>query len=696
MGVPVVTKDLHIQNRHRLSYHYRQIQLLGPLEFSPLASDIPIPGRVTGGKKFVMRPKISVQASSVRKVCQLTGETDRQFNRPAFNTTETRFGFFGTDLGSSFEHDGRLWFLFGDTWPVPHPVSDSDSVAWTTAAQPEPGIRLEFINDGGKYRSPRLIDTDGAALSTAGFEVPISGFSANGQMYIFHSTDRIEENGVDGGLDVFWNGPDAGVGTTWANPAVDSGNWRQSFPIAPPHAGRVNAPIAAITRLDGAADVFWIGPDGGIGTTWSNPNIDSANWHPPFPITPAGAAGGNSPISAVTRLAGALDVFWIGPDGALGTTWANPAIDNGRWHLPFPITPPGAARANSPIAAVTRLDGALDVFWIGPDGAVGTTWANPAIDNGKWHPPFPITPPGATRANAPVAAITRLDGALDVFWIGPDGAVGTTWANPAIDSGKWHSPFPITPPGATRANAPVAAITRLYGALDVFWIGPDGAVGTTWANPAIDNGRWHPPFPITPPGASGANSPIAAVTRLAGALDVFWTGSDGAMGTTWANPAIDSGKWHMPFPITAPGAASLNAPIAVLTRRNGLPGRTLMGRTVLAAARNNDPTDLHALYDFSVLRDGGKFLNVACVIPPQVLEAFPSKALHCWPGAVAVTVKVTYISLVRRWALSNSDRPGAFSPAMGPVRRTCNGVPTNAWPQLCSFIPRLANSPWPG
>jgi Domain of unknown function (DUF4185) len=580
-----------------------------------------------------MRPRISVAIPSVRKVCQLTGEADRQFGYPAFNTTESRFGLFGTDLGSSFEHGGRLWFLFGDTWPVSHPTDNTDSVASTADTQPEPGIHFEFVNDGSRYRSPRLIGADGMPLSVGAFEVPIAGFSSGGQMYIFYSTDHFDETGGDNGLSAFWVGPDGGIGFAWANPAVDNGIWRTAIPISPPNAAQGNSPIAAITRFAGALDVFWIGPDGAIGTTWSNPGIDNGNWHTPFPITAPGAAHANSPMAAITRLAGALDVFWIGPDGAVATTWANPAIDSGNWHHPFPLTPPGAARADSPIAAITRLEGALDVFWIGPDGAVATNWANPAVDSGNWHTPFPINGPGAARTGSPIAAVTRLAGALDVFWIGPEGAVGTTWANPAVDNGRWHPPFPITPPGATRVNSPISAITRLEGALDVFWIGPDGAVGTTWANPAVDNALWHQPFPITPPGATRANSPIAAITRFAGALDVFWIGPDGAVGTTWANPAVDNARWHPPFPINAPGATGLGAHLAAVTGRTGYPGgKTLMGRTVLAAARNNDPTDLHALYDFSVLRQGGKFINVACVIEPNGVPGLPftGPALLAW------------------------------------------------------------------
>jgi hypothetical protein len=142
---------------------------------------------------------VTVDPATVRKVCQLTGGPDRERDEPAFNETETRFGLFGTDLGSSFEHAGRLWFLFGDTWPRPGPgpTDNRDSVAWTTATGPEPGIQLEFVADGGRYRSPRLLGPDGQALSTAAFDVPIAGVSANGRMYVFHSTDHFREGGED-------------------------------------------------------------------------------------------------------------------------------------------------------------------------------------------------------------------------------------------------------------------------------------------------------------------------------------------------------------------------------------------------------------------------------------------------------------------------------------------------------------------
>ena len=142
--------------------------------------------------EMLVPPRLSVVPGSVRKICQLTGERDRQWGVPAFNRTETRFGVVGTDLGSSFEHDGRLWFLFGDTWPD---ATLGDSVAWTTDPRPEPGIRLHFASSDSRFISPRVSTPDGRLVSTKAFEVPLDGFSANGHMYVFRSTDHYREAG---------------------------------------------------------------------------------------------------------------------------------------------------------------------------------------------------------------------------------------------------------------------------------------------------------------------------------------------------------------------------------------------------------------------------------------------------------------------------------------------------------------------
>src|ERR1700690_3641816 len=79
---------------------------------------------------------------STKKICQLTGDIDRVTGKPTFSHTNKRFGVLATDLGSSFEHQGKLYFLFGDTWGRP---GDRDVMAWTNSVSPEK-IVLDFHN----------------------------------------------------------------------------------------------------------------------------------------------------------------------------------------------------------------------------------------------------------------------------------------------------------------------------------------------------------------------------------------------------------------------------------------------------------------------------------------------------------------------------------------------------------------------
>ncbi|MGH3549519.1 MAG: hypothetical protein ACRDQU_15720 [Pseudonocardiaceae bacterium] len=78
-------------------------------------------------------------ADRAQKIVQLTGEFDREgwdgtgTPKFAFNRTESRFGIIDTDLGASFAHQDRLYFLFGDTWRVGHGTPNDDPLlgAWT-------------------------------------------------------------------------------------------------------------------------------------------------------------------------------------------------------------------------------------------------------------------------------------------------------------------------------------------------------------------------------------------------------------------------------------------------------------------------------------------------------------------------------------------------------------------------------------
>jgi len=133
---------------------------------------------------------IHVQPGSAQKVCQLTGDVDRERGQNTLNRTHERFRVWGTDLGSSFVHDGRTYFLFGDTWGVHG--EGGDSIAFSTDSDPEDCVALDFVVGGdGTYLPPSV-----PGVSLGSYEVPAGGFSVNGKMYVVFTTDHSITEGI--------------------------------------------------------------------------------------------------------------------------------------------------------------------------------------------------------------------------------------------------------------------------------------------------------------------------------------------------------------------------------------------------------------------------------------------------------------------------------------------------------------------
>ncbi len=153
-------------------------------------------------------PEFSVVPGSTQKICQLTGEYDyyqavvdgvTPQERPTQNRTYSNYGIHGTDLGTSFEHDGKLWFLFGDTFATetipgdpddgqshsnPNPIA-ADATAFTTDTDPTDGISLEFLTD---ENNPNVWLCP--SFDPGGNVVQHEGFSTGASFYVWFSTDE--------------------------------------------------------------------------------------------------------------------------------------------------------------------------------------------------------------------------------------------------------------------------------------------------------------------------------------------------------------------------------------------------------------------------------------------------------------------------------------------------------------------------
>jgi hypothetical protein len=126
--------------------------------------------------------KLVYVPNSTEKVCQLTGDSDRTTGGPTLSQTAKRFGLLATDLGSSFEHKGQLYFLFGDTWGRP---GDRDALAWTKSTDPEK-IVLDFHKAGDGKWLPLTVP----GIKQGAFEIPSGGVSIADVMYVVCTTDH--------------------------------------------------------------------------------------------------------------------------------------------------------------------------------------------------------------------------------------------------------------------------------------------------------------------------------------------------------------------------------------------------------------------------------------------------------------------------------------------------------------------------
>ncbi len=253
-------------------------------------------------------------------------------------------------------------------------------------------------------------------------------------------------------------------------------------------------------------------------------------WRPIGGFFPAAA-----PLGSVDRTPDNLDVFVTGNDGRVYTSWWFQGVDwsgtNDNWRSIGGFFPVGA-----PVAPVARGPQNLDLFITGNDGRVYTSWWFNGADwsgvNDNWR-----SIGGFFPAGAPVTAVARRPDHLDLFVTGNDGRVYTSWWQAGQDwsgvNDNWRSIGGFFPIGA-----PLAVAARKSDHLDVFITGNDGWIYTSWWHAGIDwsgiNDNWPNLGGTFPVGA-----PLAATTRNPDHLDVWVTGNDGRVYTTW---------WHQGRP----------------------------------------------------------------------------------------------------------------------------------------------------
>jgi len=264
---------------------------------------------------------------TTKRIVQLTGEFDRTgwdgIGPKAFahNRTESAYQIRGTDLGVSFPHHNRTYFLFGDTWRNNQPCNwtNLDLIAYTTDPDPRDGLDLAFF-----YAPPRVSDD----ISQREFEVPLDGVSAGASMFVFFSTCHVNAEGYDlMGRSVLTRCDDDGFAFTFLRELS-----RYKFINVSIQREMIDADIADFLGLPGVTDVLWI---------WGSGRYRASDVYlavTPFALLDRGEFdlryfSGNRRVAAWSRFEEeATALFCNGSVGELSVRW-NPHLR--RWLATF-------------------------------------------------------------------------------------------------------------------------------------------------------------------------------------------------------------------------------------------------------------------------------------------------------------------------------------------------------------------------
>jgi hypothetical protein len=134
-------------------------------------------------------PRLTYVSGSTTKLEQVIGDYDKGFKTATLNQTESRYGIIGTDLGSSFEHEGKVYFLFGDTIGP----GALKPVGYSESSDPNEPLRFDFLSGSPGTFIPLQIP----GVSMGPFEVPVTGLSLEGAAYVVVSTNYSPKTPTD-------------------------------------------------------------------------------------------------------------------------------------------------------------------------------------------------------------------------------------------------------------------------------------------------------------------------------------------------------------------------------------------------------------------------------------------------------------------------------------------------------------------
>jgi hypothetical protein len=322
-------------------------------------------------------------------------------------------------------------------------------------------------------------------------------------------------------------------GSSWGITGVTTG-----LPYSEP----ANAVVAATARTANNLDAFYFDRNGVLATAyWSA----GASWGA-FEIAPSfytGAPAG-ALVTAVARTGNALDAFHVDHNGNLAQyTWTNTT----GWRTRTIVLPYYTyAKDGQSIAAVARTANNIDLFFVGGDHNVWTTFTYDAQDGPAaiWST-LQVTSSPLAAPNGPIAAAARTWANLDVYWSEYSNGLPMTsaWSD-GVGWATFQAYNPSAPPIEAAGSGYLSMVTRTPYNLDAYYISQYGdLVTSSWTNGSAWTAGLVPGItsPVVP--ASGF---LGAATRAPGNLDIFHQRNGTSYNDWWFTGRANYGVTQLP------------------------------------------------------------------------------------------------------------------------------------------------------
>ena len=141
--------------------------------------------------KFLFAITIVATTAAQAAAVQITGINNFQIvsrlTGPGSINTTSNVGIGGTDLGHTVNHNGKTYFLFGDTFSGDTPAAGgnwrSNVMAWSTDATPANGITFDnWVKDTGGAAREVIASGIGSPIT----EIPTGAISVNNRIYAWY------------------------------------------------------------------------------------------------------------------------------------------------------------------------------------------------------------------------------------------------------------------------------------------------------------------------------------------------------------------------------------------------------------------------------------------------------------------------------------------------------------------------------